>query len=154
MREHIPDDVVDFLGGDISSCERYSLSVKSNEDITELRTITKEIFAETVKPYYADMGSNVHGYVHDAVLAGLKNAVSHGGGDVSFDLLFNNVGLVSSYFDGGEYFTDSHNKDLWENRIGNGSGSRLIYDVADLIHIDNPNGVLYMGLRVDSEGAD
>jgi len=167
MDRKFPEDIVSFLGGNINNCERLHYKVGMGQDISKLRKFTKGVFLNRVKPYYSSMEININNAMYNFLLEPLKNAVFHGGGDVSVDLLFNQKAFVSSFRDGGDYFKGDCMKDIWEHRIpiherniveedqiGFGSGSDFVYSYADLIHVDANNGILYLGLNVDLKYRD
>jgi len=166
MIQKLPNEVNSFLTNSEDSIEDYvinSLQIESSNKIDKLRKIVSDIFMNQVKPYYDQREIIVNNAVYNFLLEPLKNSNFHGGDKekhtISLELFLYPLSLAASYGDNGLYFTRSEVKQHWENRIafteknyvpekqiGYGLGTPLIYEMADIIHIDISTGTLYIGL--------
>jgi len=168
MERSIPENIVDYLGGDLSNCRRFSYVVEPGQDIGDLMGTTSELLNEKIRPHYDNMGIDVKNKVGEVLLESLKTAIFYGDNrPVEFDTILNHRALVSRCFGGGEYFKDSLARDIWQDRIpiskadvqrersvGFSLDDDLIRHEAGLIHVDTQDGVLYVGLPVGPRCAD
>ncbi len=168
MAKDLPNEVRSFLDYSKNSIDDYlasSVKIESTASLNNLREIIADIFRNKVKPYYSQKGIIINNGIFNFLLEPLKNAHFHGGTRKNhatlFELFLSPSVLVSSYADGGPYFTREDVKQFWENKrlfsekhrvsnkeIGYEVGTPLIYGMADLIHVNTASGRLYLGLSV------
>ena len=161
MIPHIPEDVKIFLGSlDDSIIEEPIIS--STCTLNDVRDIIKDLLFDKIQPYYSSKNIQATTGIYNLLVEPLKNAVFHGGENVKMNLFLSPIALVSGYADGGNYFNRLEVKQHWEDRkifpekhivshksIGYGAGTPIVYDLANLIHVDIDTGTLYVGASID-----
>ena len=161
--QHLPELIQDFLKLDSYLSENIfyqKLSFVPLNKNSEVQNMAKQALTKQVIPYYSKLNLQANTSVYNFLVEPLKNANFHGPRDVNieFELFLTPLVIAASYNDGGAYFKRQEVKEAWENRIkfpekhdagvygiGFGVGNELIYDLADLIHVDVPRGILYTG---------
>ena len=129
--------------------------------LADVRNIAAQARDATIA-HYARAGKRVTPQIQSLFAEPLKNANFHGGRpdkhEITFHLHLAPEALVASFHDCGTYFMRPEIKAYWETKrpfpekhaveiegIGYGAGTGIIYDTADLIHVDD--GTLYVGAR-------
>ena len=148
MISDMPQEVVKFLGEStgVVNSKRYSVKMDDDGSSDKFMETASRVYAD-VKDYYNNMNSEAN----RVVLGLLENSIIHGDNDTSLDVFANHNSLVFGY--SGKYFKDEDAKTAWESGVDLGRGSRRTHDSANLVLVDDFNGVLYVGFSVGQKYA-
>lgn len=137
-----------------------------DEGLDDMRDILNDTYVEIIKPFYNNINISATPGIFNFLLEPLKNANYYSDCDdlIKFRLILSKKGIIASYNDGGNYFKSEFIKECYEKRIphlskytadskqvGYGVGTRLLYDLADLIYVDSTDGTLYAGLLINNK---
>ena len=168
MRDIVPVELTTFLGSSetIVSLSREIPKKDSQDRLEVLIEIVSLTVLNVANPYYKKFDIPVGPVLFNFLLEPLKNAnyYSESDKDILFGIMMSKNGLVASYNDGGPYFHRTDVKYCYEhkilhqdksqstiNGIGYGRGTKILYEIADIIFVDTINGTLYTGISVDNQ---
>lgn len=166
MINNFPEEVLNFANPSIKSLEdslvKYQTHKRTNK-LDEVRDISEDILLNTLMPHYDKLNIKTSSSTFNFMVEPLKNSFFHSKGnkDRYLSLIISPSSFIFGINDGGSYFKRPEIKQYWESRkkyperhksslkeIGFGIGTGLVYDLADLIYVENSSGTLYLGSKV------
>ncbi len=166
MLNQFPEEIISFSNLSAKSLKDYLIEYQTHKRTNktdEVREISENILFNKLIPYYEKINIDTALSTFNFMVEPLKNSFFHSEGnkDINLSLLIAPSSFIFGINDGGNYFKRPEIKQYWEARkkyperhksphkeIGFGIGTGLIYDLADLIYIENSSGTLYVGSKV------
>jgi len=160
--EDLPLKIIKFLGPLENSLIEERLIIPT-DNTDDLRKIAKDVWLQTIQPYYRKFGIDAVNGIFNFLVEPLKNANYHGcstlDNPIKMGVFMTSQALVATYNDGGPYFKRQDVKEAYENKIphpekhkiehkdvGFGFGTEIIYDLSDLIYVETITGTLFTGV--------
>jgi len=164
---NIPKNIRDFVGKESQiPFLHQKYSYPRTKSVDDLRDIASDLLLKDIRPFYEPDQAEVNSAIFNFLLEPLKNGNFYSENEahpLEIELLLSPKGLVAGFCDGGSYFSRKEIKQYWESKkihpekteseepqIGYGIGTQFIYEMADLIHIDNLISKLFLGIKMGS----
>lgn len=145
----------------------FKTTINTAIDLNKLTNEASYLTQVTLPLTYFPFGIKVGTSMYNFIVEPLKNARAHSDSPEPFKINFgycaSKEGIIFSCHDGGTYFKNPEVKRTWENKtnkdkhisqiygIGGGMGQNILFDCANLIHIDTNTATLYTGLKTSNE---